>query len=245
MRGIRLLIEYDGSDFVGWQDQKHGRTVQSELANALGILLREEITPIGSGRTDAGTHALGQVAHFHTQSSAATERMLRGLNGLLPSDICVHAVDEVDLDFHARYSAKRKLYRYRIYLGKSAVQRRYTWSLNTALNIERMQDASAHLKGTHNFSAFCKQDPVPDLFSCAIYAAGWRSEGHELIFEIEGNRFLRHMVRILVGTIVEIGSNKRSPDNLIRLLQHGRREEAGKTAPACGLHLLKVCYDNT
>ena len=245
MRGIRLLIEYDGSDFVGWQVQKHGRTVQSELANALGILLREEITPIGSGRTDAGTHALGQVAHFHTHSSAATERMLRGLNGLLPRDICIHAVDEVDLDFHARYSAKRKLYRYRIHLGKSAVQRRYTWSLHTALDIERMQDASAHLKGTHNFSAFCKQDPVPNLFSCAIYAADWRSEGHELIFEIEGNRFLRHMVRILVGTIVEIGSNKRPPNDLVRLLQYGRRKEAGKTAPACGLHLLKVCYDST
>ena len=245
MRGIRLLIEYDGSDFVGWQVQKHGRTVQSELANALGILLREEITPIGSGRTDAGTHALGQVAHFHTHSSAATERMLRGLNGLLPRDICIHAVDEVDLDFHARYSAKRKLYRYRIHLGKSAMQRRYTWSLHTALDIERMQDASAHLKGTHNFSAFCKQDPVPNLFSCAIYAADWRSEGHELIFEIEGNRFLRHMVRILVGTIVEIGSNKRPPNDLVRLLQYGRRKEAGKTAPACGLHLLKVCYDNT
>ena len=245
MRGIRLLIEYDGSDFVGWQVQKHGRTVQSELANALGILLREEITPIGSGRTDAGTHALGQVAHFHTHSSAATERMLRGLNGLLPRDICIHAVDEVDLDFHARYSAKRKLYRYRIHLGKSAMQRRYTWSLHTALNIERMQDASAHLKGTHNFSAFCKQDPVPNLFSCAIYAADWRSEGHELIFEIEGNRFLRHMVRILVGTIVEIGSNKRPPNDLVRLLQYGRRKEAGKTAPACGLHLLKVCYDST
>ena len=245
MRGIRLLIEYDGSDFVGWQVQRRGRTVQGELANALCILLREDITPIGSGRTDAGTHALGQVAHFHTRSSAATERMLRGLNGLLPRDICIHAVDEVDLNFHARYSAKRKRYRYRIHLGKSAMQRRYTWSLHTPLNIERMQDASDHLKGTHNFSAFCKQDPVPDLFSCAIFAADWRSEGRELIFEIEGNRFLRHMVRILVGTIVEIGSNKRSPEDVVRLLQDGRREDAGKTAPASGLHLLKVYYDNT
>ena len=245
MRGIRLLIEYDGSDFVGWQVQAYRRTVQGELASALGILLREDITPIGSGRTDAGTHALGQVAHFHTRSSLATDRMLRGLNGLLPEDICVHAVDEVDLDFHARYSAKRKHYRYRIHLGKSAVQRRYTWSLHTALDIEQMQAASIILEGTHNFNAFCKQDPVPDLFSCTIYAANWRSEGRELIFEIEGNRFLRHMVRILVGTIVEIGLNKRPPENLICLLQDGRREKAGKTAPACGLHLLKVYYDNT
>ena len=100
-------------------------------------------------------------------------------------------------------------------------------------------------RARYNFSAFCKQDPVPDLFSCAIYAANWRSEGRELVFEIEGNRFLRHMVRILVGTIVEIGSNKRSPEDLVRLLQDGRREEAGKTAPACGLHLLQVCYGNT
>lgn len=243
MRTIRLLIEYDGSNFFGWQIQAHGRTVQGELANALGTLLREEIVPTGSGRTDAGTHALGQVAHFHTPSSMPTERILRGLNGLLPDDICVHAVDRVALDFHARYSAKRKRYRYRIHLGKNAVQRHYTWALHTKLSKEQMQAASTRLIGTHDFSAFCKQDPVPDRFSCTIYAAGWYREGRELIFEIEGNRFLRHMVRILVGTMVEIGLGKRPPEDMDRLLKGGRREEAGKTAPACGLHLLQVHYE--
>ena len=244
MRAIRLLIEYDGSDFVGWQVQAHGRTVQGELASALGILLRENIVPVGSGRTDAGTHALGQVAHFHTHSSTTTERILRGLNGILPNDICIHAVDEVELYFHARFSAKRKRYRYRIHLGKNAVQRHYTWSLHTALDIERMQAASAYLKGTHCFDAFCKQDPVPEQFSCTVYAADWHCKGRELIFEIEGNRFLRHMVRILVGTMVEIGLGKHPPEHLNHLLERGRREEAGKTAPACGLHLLWVHYDN-
>ena len=146
--------------------------------------------------------------------------------------------------FHARFSAKRKRYRYRIHLGKNAVQRHYTWSLHTAADIERMQAASAYLKGTHCFDAFCKQDPVPEQFSCTVYAADWHCKGRELIFEIEGNRFLRHMVRILVGTMVEIGLGKHPPEHLNHLLERGRREEAGKTAPACGLHLLWVHYDN-
>ncbi len=244
MRAIRLLIEYDGSDFVGWQIQAQGRTVQGELARALGVLLREEVIPTGSGRTDAGTHALGQVAHFHTQTQLPPDRLKRGLNGLLPDDICIHDVRDVSPDFHARYSAKRKRYRYRIHPGKNAVQRRYTWSYMTELNADQMQASSTALIGTHSFGAFCKQDPVPEDLSCTIYAAGWHREGRELVFEIEGNRFLRHMVRILVGTMVEIGLDKRPADDLARLLQDGRRAQAGRTAPACGLHLLWVEYDS-
>jgi tRNA pseudouridine38-40 synthase len=244
MRILRLLIEYDGSDFVGWQIQAQGRTIQGELARALKVLLQEDICPTGSGRTDAGTHALAQVAHFHTQSELPTERILRGLNGLLPRDIAVHQVEQVPADFHARYSAKRKRYRYRIHQGKSAINRLYTWVYDHPIDMESMRQSSLVLNGIHRFGAFCKQDPVPDDLHCTIYAAEWRREGRELIFEIEGNRFLRHMVRILVGTMFEIGLGKRPPNNLATLLQSGRRTEAGRTAPSRGLHLLWVRYES-
>lgn len=244
MRAIRLLIEYDGSDFVGWQIQARGRTVQGELARALHTLLREPIVPTGSGRTDAGTHALGQVAHFHTHSPLPIARILRGLNGILPADISILDVEEVPLDFHARYSAKRKRYRYCIHQGKRAVGRAYTWTYLAPIDLQRMQSASPSLLGTHAFGAFCKLDPPPDDLRCTIYAAEWHREGRALVFEIEGNRFLRHMVRILVGTMVEIGLGKRPPEDLARLLQEGRRQGAGRTAPACGLHLLWVRYSD-
>lgn len=242
MRTIRLLIEYDGSQFVGWQVQAAGRTIQGELTRALTILLREEIYPTGSGRTDAGTHALGQVAHFHTQSTLSTEHLLRSLNGLLPADITVHQVEDVENDFHARYSAKRKRYRYRIHQGKNSINRLYTWTYLKKFDLDSMVQASRVLSGTHSFGAFCKQDPVPDDLHCIIYAAEWQQQGRELIFEIEGNRFLRHMVRILVGTMAEIGLGQRPPENLAMLLENGVRNEAGRTAPSRGLHLLWVHY---
>lgn len=242
MRTIRLLIEYDGSDFVGWQVQNEGRTVQEELARALKILTKEDICPVGSGRTDAGTHASGQVAHFHTRSALPTERLLRSLNGLLPADITIHAVEEVDREFHARYSAKRKRYRYRIHEGKSSISRNFTWACFRPLDLHCMREASLVLPGTHSFGAFCKQDPVPDNLICSLYAAEWQRQGREWVFEVEGNRFLRHMVRILVGTMIEIGLHQRPATDMKMLLESGLRETAGHTAPACGLHLLWVHY---
>jgi len=243
MRILRLLLEYDGSDFVGWQSQDEGRTIQDELERALKILLKESIRPIGSGRTDAGTHALGQVAHFKTHSALSTERILRGLNGLLPCDIAIHQVDEAPLDFHARYSAKHKRYRYRIHRGKPALNRSQVWTYYPELYLAPMAEAAIFLPGEHNFGAFCKQDPVPESFRCHIHAAHWTERGSELVFEIEANRFLRHMVRIIVGTMVEIGRGIRSPEDLPTLLSSGDRSAAGATAPALGLSLLWVAYD--
>ncbi len=243
MRTIRLLIEYDGSDFVGWQIQNEGRTVQGEIARALKTLTKEDRCPIGSGRTDAGTHALGQVAHFHTLSPLPIERIQRSLNGLLPADITIHSAEEVDESFHARYSAKRKRYRYRIHEGKNSINRNFTWACHRPLELHCLREASLLLPGTHSFGAFCKQDPAPGNLYCTLYAAEWQRQGRELVFEIEGNRFLRHMVRILVGTMIEIGLQQRPATDIKKLLESGQREAAGHTAPACGLHLLWVRYE--
>ena len=241
-RNIRLLLEYDGTDFQGWQIQAQGRTVQGELGRALEILLGEPIRPTGAGRTDAGTHALGQVAHFHTRSALPCERLLRGLNGLLPADVAVRAADEAPPDFHARYSARGKRYRYRIHLGKAALNRRQVWIYRHFLDLEPMQEAIRALPGRHAFGAFCKQDPMPDDFHCQVAACTLESQGSELVFEIEADRFLRHMVRILVGTLTEIGAGKRVPGDMAALLDSGERTRAGITAPAQGLCLLWVAY---
>jgi tRNA pseudouridine38-40 synthase len=241
-RNIRLLLEYDGTDFQGWQIQAQGRTVQGELARALAILLREPIRPTGSGRTDAGTHALGQVAHFHTHSPLPCERILSGLNGLLPDDVAVRAVDEPPLYFHARYSARSKRYRYRIHLGKSALERRYVWTYRRPLDPQVMREAIRALPGRHAFGAFCKQDPMPADFHCQVANCTLEPRGSELVFEIEANRFLRHMVRILIGTLTEIGAGRRSPGDMATLLASGQRSQAGITAPAQGLCLLWVDY---
>ena len=242
MRTLRLVLEYDGTHFVGWQSQKSGRTVQDALERALHTLLKEPVRLTGSGRTDAGTHTLGQVAHFQTEAALPTHQLLRSLNGLLPPDIAVRAVDEVAEDFHARYSATRKRYRYRIHQGKSAINRTQVWTYYPALSLAPMAAAATTLCGEHSFGAFCKQDPVPEHLTCHIFDAVWSQRGPELVFEIEANRFLRHMVRILVGTMVEIGRGTRPSEAIAELLTSGDRTAAGATAPACGLCLLWVAY---
>ena len=242
MRTLRLVIEYDGTHFAGWQSQKSGRTVQDALEQALHILLKEPTRLIGAGRTDAGTHAFGQVAHFQTEAALPADRLVRSLNGLLPPDIAVWAADEVAADFHARYSATRKCYRYRIHQGKAAVNRTQVWTYYSALSLPPMAAAARSLCGNRAFGAFCKQDPVPEQQTCHVFDAGWSQRGPELVFEIEANRFLRHMVRILVGTMVEIGRGRRPPTAIAELLASGDRTAAGVTAPARGLCLLWVAY---
>ena len=241
-RTLRLDLEYDGSGFVGWQAQARGRTVQGTLETALRALLQEEVTPVGSGRTDAGTHALGQVAHAHVRSSLEAGRIHRGLNALLPEDVAVLQVRDVAAGFHARYSALAKRYRYRIDTERHALGRHAVWTLPRRLDLEPMAAAAAGLRGTIDFRAFCKADPPPEGYSCRIDAAEWRRAGHRWTFEIEADRFLRHMVRALVGTLVEVGQGRRSPRQFLDLLQGADRSLAGATAPARGLCLLRVRY---
>ena len=247
-RTIRLDLQYDGTDFVGWQIQANGRSVQGELARALEKLLQDRVVPVGSGRTDAGTHALGQIAHFHTRSRHSTESIARALNSLLPPDIAVTSASEAATDFHARYSAVGKRYRYRIATAKEAIGRRCVWQLFRPLDLEPMREAAGFLQGTHDFDAFCNCHPPPSSFACSVTDTSWQRRGSELVFEIEANRFVRHMVRIIVGTLVEVGSGRRHPRDVERLLAGSARPDrpprcsAGSTAPARGLCLLHVQY---
>ncbi len=242
-RTIRLDLEYEGTDFLGWQEQSRGRTVQGELRRALARFLQQDIQPIGSGRTDAGTHAKGLVAHLRTTSRHEPERFQRALNALLPPDVCVHRALVVADDFHARYSAHGKCYRYRLSEQRHPLQRRQVWVLPRQLDLEPMQEAAASLAGCHAFRAFCNQHPRPDHFDCTISGATWSRVAEECRFEICGNRFLRHMVRILVGTMTQIGEGKRSVADFQQLLNTpSDRPNAGPTAPSRGLCLLGVHY---
>ncbi|MEE2659362.1 MAG: tRNA pseudouridine(38-40) synthase TruA [Candidatus Latescibacterota bacterium] len=243
-RRIRLDMEYDGTDFVGWQTQAQGRTVQGELRRALGIFLQEEAEPVGSGRTDAGTHARAQVVHFETRSQHLVERMVPALNSLLPPDLAVLRALEVAETFHARYSAIGKHYRYRIQLRRHPLQRCQVWNLKRpALDEAAIRKAVVFLKGRHSFQAFCNADPPPEHFECMVREARWVSSEEEYRLDIEANRFLRHMVRIVVGTLVEVGTGRFTPDQFRRLVElPGRRGGAGVTAPACGLTLWQIHY---
>ena len=241
-RRIRLDIEYDGTDFVGWQIQAQGRTVQGELSAALGRFLQEEVVPVGAGRTDAGVHARGQVAHFDTHSTHDPERVVRALNSLLPADMAITAAGDVPASFHARYSALGKRYRYRISTAKAPLQRRHAWILYRELDLDAMRDAGRLLRGEHGFEAFCNHDPVPASFQCDIVDCHWDFAGTDYTLEIEANRFLRHMVRIIVGTLVEVGRGRLSVADMRELLSGKDRSAAGPTVPACGLCLLYVRY---
>jgi len=245
-RTLRFDLEYDGAEFVGWQVQAEGRTIQGELQRALRILLQEEVNPVGSGRTDAGTHALGQVAHVQTQSALLEDRILLGVNALLPPDMAISAVRAVDSTFHARYSARGKRYRYRIATTHRPLDRRFVWTMRRPLDLEAMVAATRQLTGVLDFRAFCKALPPPDHFECRIDDANWYFQEEEILFEVEANRFLRHMVRILVGTFVDVGLGRLNPDDFGHLLSpSANRSEAGQTAPSRGLCLLYVNYDES
>ncbi len=243
-RIIRLDLEYDGTGFLGWQEQARGRTVQGELRRALHRFLQQDIQPIGSGRTDAGTHARGLVAHLRTRSQHEPAKFQRALNALLPPDVSVRRALAVGNDFHARFNARGKRYRYRLGAHRRPLTRQQVWIMPRPLDLSRLQQAATLLPGTHEFRAFCNHHPPPDHYGCTIADALWSQVDDEYQFEIAGNRFLRHMVRILVGTMTQVGEGKRSVTSFGDLLSTpAERAAAGPTAPAKGLCLLGVEYE--
>lgn len=247
-RNIRLLLEYDGTRYHGWQRQQNAATIQGVLEEALQRLTGEKMRLIGSGRTDAGVHALGQAANFHTTSHIPLKAFHAGLNSLLPRDIAVLEAAEAPPEFHARKSAKAKTYEYRLLnrRNRSPLSRHYGWWLADPLDLEAMIRAAGVLPGEHDFSAFkaSGSDNVNPVRR--VLAAGWQDEpGGWLIFTITANGFLRGMVRSLVGTLVEIGRGKAPPETLPELLQSGDRRLTGPTAPPQGLFLVEVNYGDT
>jgi tRNA pseudouridine38-40 synthase len=245
MRTIKLLIEYDGTNYLGWQVQAKGQTIQGMIEEKLKQITGEKIHLIGSGRTDSGTHATGQVAHFKTQSLLSPPSIHRALNSLLPDDIVIQKAGEAGEDFHARKQAKSKIYEYRI-LNKplrSVFHRGYAWHIPQTLNWEEVKKATQTLIGEHDFSSFRSTGTPTKTAIRKVFRAEWKKGRDGLArFEIEANGFLKQMVRAIVGTLVEVGKGKIDAEELQNILDSKDRKKAGPTAPAHGLFLKKVKY---
>jgi tRNA pseudouridine38-40 synthase len=244
MRNLKLVIEYDGTHYQGWQSQNNGLTIQDVFEKALSQILNQKIRLNGSGRTDSGVHALGQVANFKTESTLETNALLKGTNSLLPPDILIKSIEEVPENFHARFSATSRIYEYRIWNAPqpSVFCRSYSWWVQTPLDIEVMHKAALYLIGWHNFSSFQGADHEKVSPEREVREVAFQHEGPEVIFFIQANAFLRHMVRNIIGTLVEVGKSKMSHQEFVEIVEARDRTKAGKTAPAQGLFLKEVCY---
>jgi tRNA pseudouridine38-40 synthase len=250
MRNLKLILSYDGSEFSGWQVQPEAATIQGTLASAIGRITGEKVLPQGSGRTDAGVHALAQVATFATESTVPTANFVKALNDILPPSIRVLEVSEVPQEFHARKSAKSKKYRYRILRSPicSPFLARYVWHFPYPLDEAAMAQAAAMVVGEHDFTSFAATDPERGRDESeisnvrTIMSSAWTREGDEFIYTVRGNGFLHHMVRNLVGTFVLVGKGTLSNQDLSRILEACDRSAAGPTAPASGLCLVTVEY---
>ena len=244
MRNLRLDICYDGTRYKGWQRLAGtDNTIQGKLETLLSRLLGEEVEVSASGRTDAGTHALGQVVSFHCESTMPGEDILFGLRMYLPEDIGVYSCKNVSPRFHARLNAKTKTYRYRLWNSKDpcVFQRKFVYADTAPIDVEIMSAAAQQFLGTHDFSAFCGNKKMKKSTVRTIHSFRVSREGNEIVFEVTGNGFLQHMVRIMVGTLIEIGKGERPADSISALFG-AERALAGPAVPAQGLCLMEVTY---
>ncbi len=240
-----FIVSYDGSRYEGWQRQSRTEeTVQGKLEKAILTLTGEAAQVIGAGRTDAGVHARGQRANVHLIKEISPKILEDELNKLLPDDIAVSSVREAGERFHARFSAKGKWYRYRIRVGseKNVFARRYVWQLGEALDLAAMQEAARLLEGTHDFTSFCGNKKMKKSAVRTVEKISFTERHGELAIDFYGDGFLQNMIRILVGTLVEVGEGKRNPADMENVLAAKDRSQAGFTAPACGLCLMEVMY---
>jgi tRNA pseudouridine38-40 synthase len=252
----KLVLAYDGTPFHGWQVQPGRLTIQGALRNALAQVVGEDVLPQGSGRTDAGVHALGQVASFVLTAPIPEANLVRALNRALPRSIRVLSAHRAADGFHARHDAKAKSYEYRIFRGEICppFQAPYVYALQAPLNIGAMQSAAASVCGEHDFTSFAATDPDRTDRNAAqpgsrgnirsVHSSAWTLEGAGdlLVYRVRGNGFLHHMVRNLVGTFLEVGRGSRSATEILPILAARSRDEAGATAPARGLFLVNVEY---
>jgi tRNA pseudouridine38-40 synthase len=243
-RRLRLLVEYDGTDFSGWQRQKTERTVQGVLEDAIREMTGETVFVRGAGRTDAGVHADGQVATLDLAASIPTHGLLRGLNTILPADVALIDVAEAAPDFDARFSARGKVYRYTIWshLVRSPRRARDTWHLRHPVDVDAMRAAAVALVGEHDFRGFRAADCDRRSTRRIVRRLDVDRAGALITVEVEATAFLKNMVRILVGTLVDVGRGRIGADAIPRMLETGDRTAGGMTAPAHGLTLLRVIY---
>ena len=245
MRNIKLTIEYDGKEFNGWQKQPNKLNIQGNIEKVLSDITKEDIEIIGSGRTDAGVHALGQVANFKTNSTIPIEKFAIAINSRLKKSIVIKKAEEVPERFHSRYNCKKKTYRYVINNSEtgSAIYRNLEYNIKQPLNLEKMQDASLYFVGEHDFSAFKASGTSSKSSVRTIYSAKVTKEGERIYIELTGNGFLYNMVRIIAGTLVEVGLGKIKPEEITEIIDSKDRQKAGKTLPPYGLYLVEVNYN--
>lgn len=245
MQRYKCIVTYDGTHFTGYQVQPNKRTVQGALESALKKLHKgKDIKVTASGRTDAGVHACGQVIHFDSPLNIPLEKWEIALNSLLPDDVAIIDAEKASENFHVRFDAKGKEYRYFVHLSskRDPFKRHYAYQYSYSLNIDSIKKAAAGLLGKHDFTSFCSAKTEVEDKVREIQEIGVLEEGEMLIFRFKGTGFLYNMVRILVGTLLEVGSGERDPDSMSAIIEDKNRSAAGKTAPAQGLYLWKVFY---
>lgn len=238
---VRLTVAYDGTNYHGWQIQNNGITIESELNRCLSDLLQEPIEVIGASRTDSGVHALGNIAVFDTVNRMPAEKVSYALNQRLPEDIRIQKSEEVAPDWHPRHCESRKTYEYRIYCGQfpMPVKRLYSLFSYHQFDVKKMQEAAAYLEGTHDFKSFCQTGAQVESTIRTIYSVEVEEQGDDLVIRVCGNGFLYNMVRIIAGTLMEVGQGKKMPGEMAAILEAKERSVAGPTAPAHGLMLMK------
>ena len=238
---VRLVVAYDGTNYHGWQIQNNGITIVSELNRCLSELLQEPIQVIGASRTDAGVHALGNIAVFDTTNRMPAAKISYALNQRLPEDIRIQRSEEVPLDWHPRHCESRKTYEYRIYRAEFPMPVKRLYSLFSYHNydVNRMREAAAYLEGEHDFKSFCGSGAQVESTVRTLYSVEVEEQGSDLVIRVCGNGFLYNMVRIIAGTLMEVGQGKRDPMEIYSILDAKDREAAGPTAPAHGLMLMK------
>lgn len=246
MKNYKLTIQYDGTRYKGWQGQNStDLTIQGKIEDVLSQMAGHPVEITGSGRTDAGVHALGQVANVHLEENWNGEEIRDYLNRYLPEDIAVTEIEEAEERFHSRYHALSKIYLYRIHTGKipNVFERKYMYAYRNPLDVNRMRQAAEYLVGSHDFKAFCGNKKMKKSTVRTIYEIRIEETENEIRIFYTGNGFLQNMVRILTGTLIEVGDGRREPEEMAVILEGGNREAAGYTAPACGLTLCKVTYE--
>ena len=242
LRNIKIVLEYDGTDFCGWQIQPGVRTVQEELQNSLNKIFQHKINVTGAGRTDSGVHAKAQVASFKVDTPMPTKTIFAALNGTLPKDVRIISAEHVDMDFNPRYDAIKRHYCYYITKRERAIYRNYMWCIKNNLDVNKMQQASNYLAGKQDFKTFCQAGADLKHHFCTVEKILWEQKDDVLTLNIIANRFIHSMVRIIVGTIVDVGRGYTPVEAIPEILASRDRRKAGQTAPAKGLFLEKIYY---
>ncbi len=245
VRNIRYLVEYDGTNYHGWQRQKNAITIQQVMEEAIHKLTQEDVNIIASGRTDSGVHARGQVINFKLNNNLEIEKLFLGTNSYLPDDIRIKNVDEVPERFHSRFDAKKRTYHYYLMLGRTAIYRDFCWQFFQSLDLKKLELLAPIVIGQHDFSAFSKKIEEMENYKCAVYESEWFRDKDFWIYRIVANRFLHGMVRTLVGTMVDVARGRFTVQEFNDIFTSGNRNKAGGAAPAKGLFLEQVMYNES